>query len=72
MTDESAGILCHQRDAQLATLAQCIDDVVFGVAAVSRHGEGGAGQRVYADDVVWRFTADGVAQRAQRARASRL
>ncbi|MNV16436.1 hypothetical protein D3C71_1071990 [compost metagenome] len=59
MTHQLARFLCHQRDAQLATLTQCVDDVLFGAAAVRRIAEGRFGQEVDSSSVCGQFRADG-------------
>jgi len=48
----------HLRDHQFATLAQCIDDVVLGVAAVRGVLEGGRSDGMDASDVGRRFRSD--------------
>lgn len=58
MTHQKARILCHQRHAQLATLTQCVNDVVFGMAAVDRIAERHFGELVNGDMVVDGFWAD--------------
>ncbi|KAG1079588.1 hypothetical protein G6F40_016251 [Rhizopus arrhizus] len=58
--------LCHQRNRQLAARAQCIDDEVFGVAAVLGGSEGCGCQRMDGGDVGRGFIAEGVVQGAPR------